>query len=111
MNDLRTCPFCGGEVNITYISADNVFSIWHKDDKCMFIEPLYIDGKNAKSLSDAINIWNNQKNVPMKTPEEIVMCKDCRYADISPSGLIKCRGIFRSKEWYCADGKRKEGAK
>ena len=43
----------------------------------------------------------------LKEQEAIVRCADCRHADISPSGLIKCRGIFRSREWYCADGERK----
>ena len=60
MNDLRPCPFCGGEVSITYLSADNVFAVWHKNDGCKFIEPMYIDGEYAKSLSDAQNIWNNR---------------------------------------------------
>lgn len=45
----------------------------------------------------------------LKEQKELVRCADCRHADISPSGLIKCRGIFRSREWYCADGERKEG--
>ena len=43
----------------------------------------------------------------LKEQKELVRCADCRHADISPSGLIKCRGIFRSKEWYCADGERR----
>ena len=38
---------------------------------------------------------------------ELVRCADCRHAEVSQSGLIKCRGIFRSREWYCADGERK----
>ena len=60
MKDLKPCPFCGGEVSITYHSADNVFSIWHKHDGCKFIEPMYIDGEYAKSLSDARDIWNKR---------------------------------------------------
>jgi hypothetical protein len=44
----------------------------------------------------------------LKEQKAIVRCADCRHADISPSGLIKCRGIFRSREWYCADGERRE---
>ena len=42
----------------------------------------------------------------LKEQEAVVRCADCRHADISPSGLIKCRGIFRSREWYCADGEK-----
>lgn len=70
MTDLRPCPFCGGEVSITYHSMDNVFSIWHKYDGCKFIEPMYIDGKYAKSLSDARNIWN-KRSVPWWDEDEL----------------------------------------
>lgn len=60
MKDLQPCPFCGGEVSITYYPMDNVFAIWHKHDGCKFIEPMYIDGDDAESLSDARNIWNKR---------------------------------------------------
>ena len=43
-----------------------------------------------------------------KLVKTLVRCENCRHAEVSPSGLIKCRGIFRSKEWFCADGLRKE---
>ena len=89
MKDLKPCPFCGGEVSITYHSADNVFSIWHKHEGCKFIEPMYIDGEHAKSLSDARNIWN-KRSVPglenevkpsiMQDEENIWMtCSKCNY--------------------------------
>ena len=64
MKDLLPCPFCGGQVSITYNSADNMFSVWHKRDGCKFIEPMYIDGEHAKSLSDARSIWN-KRSVPL----------------------------------------------
>jgi hypothetical protein len=44
----------------------------------------------------------------LKEQKELVRCADCRHAEVSQSGLIKCRGIFRSREWYCADGERRE---
>ena len=50
-------------------------------------------------LRDAITL--------IKEQNELVRCADCRHAEVSPSGLIKCRGIFRSREWYCADGERR----
>ena len=43
----------------------------------------------------------------LKEQKELVRCADCRHAEVSQSGLIKCRGIFRSREWYCADGDRR----
>ena len=50
-------------------------------------------------INDAIAMLKEQK--------ELVRCADCRHAEVSQSGLIKCRGIFRSREWYCADGERR----
>lgn len=69
MTDLRPCPFCGGEVSITYCSADNVFSVWHKYDGCKFKEPMCIDGEYAKSLADARNIWNNRFEMLKEQPK------------------------------------------
>ena len=43
-----------------------------------------------------------------KEHKPIVYCIDCRHADISPNGLIKCQGRFRCKDWFCADGEQKE---
>lgn len=107
MTDLRPCPFCGGEVSITYISADNVFSIWHKYDGCKFIEPMYIDGKDAKSLSDARNIWN-ERSVPylMKEQEAVKprvstveqRCGNCNKV-IEMDGWIACPWCGKPIRW------------
>lgn len=42
------------------------------------------------------------------TLHELVQCKNCKHVEISPSGLMKCNNIFRSPDWYCADGEAKE---
>ena len=43
---------------------------------------------------------------------EIVRCKDCVYAThiFEPGTLpyIKCCGVAREPDWFCADGKRRE---
>ena len=62
MDKLKPCPFCNGEVSITYNSFDKAFVIWHKNDDCNFIEPMYIDGSRAKSLKEAREIWNTRKS-------------------------------------------------
>ena len=40
---------------------------------------------------------------------EIVMCKDCKYADPAFNGAMsrcKIRGL-RKNDWFCSDGKQK----
>jgi len=71
MKDLLPCPFCGDDVTITYVSGDKAFCVWHKSgEKCGFIEPFWIDGENAKSLSDARAIWNKRK-IPGYSDEQL----------------------------------------
>ena len=59
-SNLKPCPFCGDTVSITYNSFDNVFNVWHDNDKCAFLEPAHIDGEKAKSLTEAYKIWNTR---------------------------------------------------
>jgi hypothetical protein len=78
------------------------FEFCRVEDKCSTDCP-YFDNtcsvRCTKELAkDVLTLLKEQK--------ELVRCADCRHADISPSGLIKCRGIFRSREWYCADGEK-----
>lgn len=65
MTELKKCPFCGGEVYITYSSGLNLFNIWHygHGHKCPFAEPFIILGDYAKSLDDAAEIWNRRDRI------------------------------------------------
>ena len=56
---LKPCPFCGGNVNITYNSLDNEFHIYHDTEECKF-NAFAIDGYYAKSLKEAYEIWNTR---------------------------------------------------
>ena len=60
MSKLKPCPFCGGKVSITYSSWNEAFNIWHNDKPCALIEPIQIDGSKAKSLKEAIDLWNRR---------------------------------------------------
>ena len=58
MSELKPCPFCGGEVRLTYNSMDKAFNIWHKFNKCAMAEPMRLD--DAESLADATEKWNRR---------------------------------------------------
>lgn len=58
MIELKPCPFCGGEVRLTYNSMDKAFNIWHRFNKCAMAEPMRLD--DAESLADAAEKWNRR---------------------------------------------------
>lgn len=56
--NLKPCPFCGGDVCLTYNSMDKAFNIWHRFNKCAMAEPMRLD--DAESLADAAGKWNRR---------------------------------------------------
>jgi len=43
--------------------------------------------------------------------QELVRCKDCKFLSSPPGSVMFCEHIhkFVDAEWFCADGKLKEG--
>ena len=46
---------------------------------------------------------------PLMDVEQVVRCKDCKYAEVFPMWVICRNNITRGLDWYCADGCRKDG--
>lgn len=62
MRDLKPCPFCGGEVSMTYSSIMQTFNVWHTDRKCELAEPIQIEQSGAvDSLEKAKKVWNRRR--------------------------------------------------
>lgn len=61
MEKLKRCPFCGGEVNLSYSSKGN-FHFRHREyGKCMFDEfvcPVRVVGPGC--LAEAAEAWNRR---------------------------------------------------
>ena len=52
----------------------------------------------------------------LKEHSQIIRCKDCKFPRKLPFSLpggetVECNGRYHTPEWFCADGKRKEGRK
>lgn len=63
MEQLKRCPFCGGEMYIGYRSAWKAFSFWHKDERYQIkcpIRKFEIPDNKAGSLDEAIEKWNTR---------------------------------------------------
>ena len=60
MKELKSCPFCGGEVNVTYRNYDKVFVFHHKQKNCPFSAFYVYAGREVKSLKDAADAWNRR---------------------------------------------------
>ncbi len=55
-------------------------------------------------------IREHMAKVPAVDAVPVVRCKNCKYAqhDVMYHD-IWCNGIIRQPEWFCADGKRRDG--
>lgn len=61
MTELKSCPFCGGEMSLMYNSFDNEFLFYHKGGFwCPAAEPIRFDGSVVKSLKEATDAWNRR---------------------------------------------------
>lgn len=82
-------------------AVDSIFDYWLVQHRCLHSLEL----ENVRQLkADAIDL--------LKEQEAVVRCKDCKHFDCSR--LYKCRihgSLFQPKDknWFCADGERKEG--
>ena len=61
MEKLKPCPFCGGEVILSY-SSKGSFHFRHRAyDGCMFFEFMsYITPNGCGSLAEAAEAWNKR---------------------------------------------------
>ena len=53
------------------------------------------------------------KTAPTIDAVPVVRCKDCKYHEDEKIGMVYCQNAFGGwvwKNWFCADGERKEGA-
>ena len=46
---------------------------------------------------------------PLRDVECVVRCKDCKHGEAYDDGGVICEAIWHDDNWYCADGKRKDG--
>lgn len=60
VEELKPCPFCGGNVSITYNTGDTAFCIWHKNVVCVLEEPFKIDATRSNSFAEATKVWNRR---------------------------------------------------
>lgn len=52
------------------------------------------------------------QKIPTVDAVEVVRCKDCKYHEDEEIGMVYCQnalGGWVGENWFCADGKRKEG--
>lgn len=64
MDELKPCPFCGGDMNMVYRSASRMYMIYHEDGGrlCDIIGPFKIHVSRARSLGEAADCWNRRAN-------------------------------------------------
>ena len=49
------------------------------------------------------------KAIPAADVVKVVRCRDCKHYNAGFECLVEGYGIERPADWFCADGKRKDG--
>lgn len=64
MKEIKPCPFCGSKMSVTYNSL-GTYNFWHIESvehiACLCNEPFQISTDNAKTINEAIEIWNTRR--------------------------------------------------
>lgn len=109
VNDCDTCDY-GGKTGMFCIRMiDDILALLKEHET----EIIGIRAENRRIFSENIRL-----NRLLKEKEAVVRCKDCKYAYLTDDGECKyCEmekddngsliELYRSWDWYCADGERK----
>ena len=63
--------------------------------------------KNAELVAETIAMFADRiKSLPSAEP--VIRCKDCKHYNAGYECLIEGYGIERDKDWFCADGERRD---
>ena len=60
IQDLKPCPFCGGDMMLCGSSQDKKFIISHKNLRSCYFFDFEIDWQTVNSLADAAKAWNRR---------------------------------------------------
>ena len=75
-----------------------------------------IDANALREKCDSTHwfVWMRDiDDAPTVDAVEVVRCKDCKYHEDEEIGMVYCHneiGGWVGENWFCADGKLKEGA-
>lgn len=79
-------------------------------------EKRMIDANALREKCDSTHrfVWMRDiDDAPTVDAVEVVRCKDCKYHEDEEIGMVYCPnaiGGWVGENWFCADGKLKEGA-
>ena len=104
--ELKSCPFCGGEAEIIQNDIGLFIGCFHEDCPIGPATSTYVDGYATEA--EAVAAWNARA-----MREEIVRCRDCKhftYADATHGNddwCAKHEHIGWSVNGYCAWAERR----
>ena len=71
------------------------------------------DSYNKRALKEWGGKGRMKKEMQTVDAVPVVRCKDCKYHEDEEIGMVYCPNAFGGwvrENWFCADGKWKEGA-
>lgn len=58
--EMRPCPFCGGEMTVSFASRPRRFKFAHKGLRNCYFYAFEVDPVAAETLAEAIKAWNRR---------------------------------------------------
>lgn len=132
MDELKPCPFCGGDASIFVLKKRFKSIIVCTTPECGFMRHSYNNGDTDENAARRlIAAWNRRtnnftqgygdaletvENEPTADVEEVVRCKNCKYCEkfIDDFGVAKyfcvyfCGSQETEQDGYCHRGRKNE---
>lgn len=104
-------PLCGNTARV----AVREWTVMEMDDLVKRSDAVHAIHERIKQIGKdkdpyVLSIRQSVREIPAVDAVEVVRCGECKHYNAGFECLIEGYGIVRSRDWFCADGERRDDA-